>query len=204
MIENTFFKKTLELNHFFETSINKLEALKERNKEEYQKYSLSITNIAKSKSIIESIYKRAESFVFLNESKYITENEMIDNELPQLKIALRFIFASKEKAKVKFEKSTDEYFKIDKERNAINDVLLSLEYLENLYVGSESRNQKIIEYIEKDIEAMMEDQNFLLDDQSIKLTFSCDILELFIGLEQITEKAIEDLNNEILIETIDL
>jgi hypothetical protein len=204
MSNNTFFKKMLELNQLFEASINKLEILKERNREEYQKYSLSITNIVKSKSIIESIYKKSESFVFSNENKYLTENEMIDNELPQLKIAMRFILAGKEKAKAKFEKTTDEYFNVDKERNAINDVLLSLEYLEDLYDGSESRNQKIIEYITKDIESLMEDQNVLLDAQSIKLTFSCDVLELFINLEQTTEKAIEDFSNEILIETIDL
>ena len=204
MSNNTFFKKMLELNQLFEASLNKLEILKERNREEYQKYSLSITNIVKSKSIIESIYKKSESFVFSNENKYLTENEMIDNELPQLKIAMRFILAGKEKAKAKFEKTTDEYFNVDKERNAINDVLLSLEYLEDLYDGSESRNQKIIEYITKDIESLMEDQNVLLDAQSIKLTFSCDVLELFINLEQTTEKAIEDFSNEILIETIDL
>lgn len=204
MSNNTFFKKMLELNQLFEASINKLEILKERNREEYQKYSLSITNIVKSKSIIESIYKKSESFVFSNENKYLTENEMIDNELPQLKIAMRFILAGKEKAKAKFEKTTDEYFNVDKERNAINDVLLSLEYLEDLYDGSESRNQKIIKYITKDIESLMEDQNVLLDAQSIKLTFSCDVLELFINLEQTTEKAIEDFSNEILIETIDL
>ena len=204
MSNNTFFKKMLELNQLFEASINKLEILKERNREEYQKYSLSITNIVKSKSIIESIYKKSESFVFSNENKYLTENEMIDNELPQLKIAMRFILAGKEKAKAKFEKTTDEYFNVDKERNAINDVLLSLEYLEDLYDGSESRNQKIIEYITKDIESLMEDQNVLLDAQSIKLTFSCDVLELFINLEQTTEKAIEYFSNEILIETIDL
>ena len=71
MSNNTFFKKMLELNQLFEASINKLEILKERNREEYQKYSLSITNIVKSKSIIESIYKKSESFVFSNENKYI-------------------------------------------------------------------------------------------------------------------------------------
>jgi hypothetical protein len=101
MNNNTFFKKMLELNQFFEASMNKLEILKERNREEYQKYSLSITNIIKSKSIIESIYKKSESFIFSNENKYLTENEMIDNELPQLKIAMRFILAGKEKAKAK-------------------------------------------------------------------------------------------------------
>lgn len=181
--------------------LNQIEDLNLKNNEEYQNYSFGIMNFKKSKAIIEECYNKLIAFDI---KKVLTENEMIDISLRQLNIALKFLLSGKEKVKDRFIKVSEEYKSIDEERFEIHNVMISIEDLMSFYYKSNSKNELTVIRIENEIRKMLDIQNELIDKKSIELTFACDILELFIGVEEIIEETIERFNNEILIETIDL
>lgn len=181
--------------------LNQIEDLNLKNNEEYQNYSFGIMNFKKSKAIIEECYNKLIGF---DVKKVLTENEMTDLSLQQLNIALKFLLSGKEKVKDRFIKVSEEYKLIDEERFEIHNVMTSIEDLMSFYYKSNSKNELAIIRIENEIRKMLDIQNELIDKKSIELTFACDILELFINVEEIIEEIIERFNNEILIETIDL
>ena len=181
--------------------LNQIEDLNLKNNEEYQNYSFGIMNFKKSKAIIEECYNKLIAFDI---KKVLTENEMIDISLRQLNIALKFLLSGKEKVKDRFIKVSEEYKSIDEERFQIHNVMTSIDDLMSFYYKSNSKNELTVIRIENEIRKMLDIQNELIDKKSIELTFACDILELFIGVEEIIEETIERFNNEILIETIDL
>ena len=181
--------------------LNQIEDLNLKNNEEYQNYSFGIMNFKKSKAIIEECYNKLIAFDI---KKVLTENEMIDISLRQLNIALKFLLSGKEKVKDRFIKVSEEYKSIDEERFEIHNVMTSVDNLMSFYYKSNSKNELTVIRIENEIRKMLDIQNELIDKKSIELTFACDILELFIGVEEIIEETIERFNNEILIETIDL
>lgn len=181
--------------------LNQIEDLNFKNNEEYQNYSFGIMNFKKSKAIIEECYNKLIAFDI---KKVLTENEMIDISLRQLNIALKFLLSGKEKVKDRFIKVSEEYKSIDEERFQIHNVMTSIDDLMSFYYKSNSKNELTVIRIENEIRKMLDIQNELIDKKSIELTFACDILELFIGAEEIIEETIERFNNEILIETIDL
>ncbi len=199
------FASMYEINKLHEEFNEKLMILKNNNQVEYHKYSLSIMNFIKSKSIIDSSY---DQVVSARMNKTLTENEIIDNCLKSLRMSLKFMKYSKEKVKEVFEELSNEYSIRDEIRSEYYNAIDSMECIIalNKDLAKRDNNLNVIFLNEtKDLLKNKFDQaDKDLNEASKRLTFSCDLLELIINSNISIEKCLEELDKDFILELADL
>lgn len=182
----------------------KLNNLKENNQLEYHKYSLSIMNFVKAKSIIDNLYNQ---MLKSRIDKTLTENELIDDCLKSLETSKKFLTYSKEKISDVFEILSKEYSNKDEIRYRCYEAIECLNSFSSLDADLNKQNDDeslIYKAANNLLKRKFEKSDKELNDISNRLTFSCDLLELLIGANASIEKCLEELSKEFILELADL
>lgn len=199
------FASMYEINKLHEEFNEKLMILKNNNQVEYHKYSLSIMNFIKSKSIIESSY---DQVVSARMNKTLTENEIIDNCLKSLRMSLKFMKYSKEKVKEVFEELSNEYSIRDEIRSEYYNAIDSMECIIALNKDLAKRDNNLNVFFLNETKDLLKNKfdqaDKDLNEASKRLTFSCDLLELIINSNISIEKCLEELDKDFILELADL
>ena len=199
------FASMYEINKLHEEFNEKLMILKNNNQVEYHKYSLSIMNFIKSKSIIDSSY---DQVVSARMNKTLTENEIIDNCLKSLRMSLKFMKYSKEKVKEVFEELSNEYSIRDEIRSEYYNAIDSMECIIALNKDLAKRDNNLNVFFLNETKDLLKNKfdqaDKDLNEASKRLTFSCDLLELIINSNISIEKCLEELDKDFILELADL
>lgn len=199
------FASMYEINKLHEEFNEKLMILKNNNQAEYHKYSLSIMNFIKSKSIIDSSY---DQVISARMNKTLTENEIIDNCLKSLRMSLKFMKYSKEKVKEVFEELSNEYSIRDEIRSEYYNAIDSMECIIALNKDLAKRDNNLNVFFLNETKDLLKNKfdqaDKDLNEASKKLTFSCDLLELIINSNISIEKCLEELDKDFILELADL
>ena len=193
------FASMYEINKLHEEFNEKLMILKNNNQVEYHKYSLSIMNFIKSKSIIDSSY---DQVVSARMNKTLTENEIIDNCLKSLRMSLKFMKYSKEKVKEVFEELSNEYSIRDEIRSEYYNAIDSMECIIALNKDLAKRDNNLNVFFLNETKDLLKNKfdqaDKDLNEASKRLTFSCDLLELIINSNISIEKCLEELDKDFI------
>jgi len=199
------FASMYEINRLHEEFNEKLIILKNNNQVEYHKYSLSIMNFIKSKSIIDSCY---DQVISARMNKTLTENEIIDNCLKSLRMSLKFMKYSKEKVKEVFEELSNEYSIRDEIRSEYYNAIDSMECIIALNKDLAKRDNNLNVFFLNETKDLLKNKfdqaDKDLNEASKRLTFSCDLLELIINSNISIEKCLEELDKDFILELADL
>ncbi len=199
------FASMYEINKLHEEFNEKLMILKNNNQVEYHKYSLSIMNFIKSKSIIDSCY---DQVISARMNKTLTENEIIDNCLKSLRMSLKFMKYSKEKVKEVFEELSNEYSIRDEIRSEYYNAIDSMECIIALNKDLAKRDNSLNVFFLNETKDLLKNKfdqaDKDLNEASKRLTFSCDLLELIINSNISIEKCLEELDKDFILELADL
>ena len=199
------FASMYEINKLHEEFNEKLMILKNNNQAEYHKYSLSIMNFIKSKSIIDSSY---DQVISARMNKTLTENEIIDNCLKSLRMSLKFMKYSKEKVKEVFEELSNEYSIRDEIRSEYYNAIDSMECIIALNKDLAKRDNNLNVFFLNETKDLLKNKfdqaDKDLNEASKRLTFSCDLLELIINSNISIEKCLEELDKDFILELADL